>query len=102
MFVPETVGCLVADSRFGGLEPEVEVEDRYLISSFLYKNYRIFFKRNQLRGFTNIKVLIGKKTSFKPRYDTMDRILESKVLLVVYPNFVTLFSFPSMIFFFKF
>lgn len=55
MFVPETVGCLVADSRFGGLEPEVEVEDRYLISSFFYKNYRIFFKRNQLRGFTNIK-----------------------------------------------
>lgn len=55
MFVPETVGCLVADSMFGVLEPEVEVEDRYLISSFLYKNYRIFFKRNQLRGFTNIK-----------------------------------------------
>lgn len=32
----------------------------------------------------------------------MDRILESKVLFVVYPKFVMLFSFPSMIFFFKF
>lgn len=30
----------------------------------------------------------------------MDRILESKVLFVVYPKFVMLFSFPSMIFFF--
>lgn len=29
----------------------------------------------------------------------MDRILESKVLFVVYPKFVMLFSFPSMIFF---
>lgn len=30
----------------------------------------------------------------------MDRILESKVLFVVYPKFVMLFSFPCMIFFF--
>lgn len=32
----------------------------------------------------------------------MDRILESKVLFVVYPKFVMLFSFPSMIFILNF